>query len=117
MTLFVSVRPDEAACIQRVRFPHRQGLASQRESSLALCEVTSMAKRRQSDRQAPMQVKRLSPVTRIEQRPTVFENGKAPVGVGYGDCAGESAGVGERGMPGDGWMEELGKALGFSRDE
>jgi predicted ATPase len=28
------VRPDEAACIQRVRFPHRQGLASQRESSL-----------------------------------------------------------------------------------
>jgi hypothetical protein len=59
----VMVRPDEAAFIQRVRFPHRQGLASQRESSLALCKVTSMAKRRQSDRQAPTQVKRLSPVT------------------------------------------------------
>jgi len=44
----------------------------------------------------------------------VFENGKASVGVGYGDCAGDSAGVGERGMPGDGWVEELGKALGFS---
>jgi hypothetical protein len=63
VTLLVMVRPDEAAFIQRVRFPHRQGLASQRESSLALCKVTSMAKRRQSDRQAPTQVKRLSPVT------------------------------------------------------
>ena len=61
-----------------------------------------MTKRKQSDRQAATRVKRLSPVTRIEQRPTVFENGKAPVGVGYGDCAGDSAGVGERGMPGDG---------------
>jgi hypothetical protein len=50
---YVRVRPDEGACIQRVKFPHRQGLASQRESSLALCEVTNMAKRRQSDRQAP----------------------------------------------------------------
>jgi hypothetical protein len=52
------VRPDEAACIQRVRFPHRQGLASQRESSVALCEVTTTAKRRQSDQQALTQVKR-----------------------------------------------------------
>jgi len=32
----------------------------------------------------------------------VFQFGKAPVGVGYGDRAGDTAGVGERGMPGDG---------------
>jgi hypothetical protein len=36
-------------------------------------------------------------------------SGKAIVGVGYGDCAGDSAGVRERGTPGDGWMQELGK--------
>jgi hypothetical protein len=41
-------------------------------------------------------------------------SGKAIVGVGYGDCAGDSAGVRERGMPGDGWMEELGKPMGLS---
>src|ERR1051326_2388981 len=76
------VRPDEAACIQRVRFPPRQGLASQRESSLALCEVTSRAKRRQSDRQALTQVKRLSPVRKIEQMPTGSSFGKATVGAG-----------------------------------
>src|SRR5207245_1109434 len=57
----MGVRPDEASFIQRVRFPHRQGPASQRESSLALCEVTNMAKRRQSDRQAPTKVKRNEP--------------------------------------------------------
>jgi len=77
------VRPDEAAYIQRVRFPHRQGLASQRESSLALCEVTTTAKRRQSDRQALTQVKRWSPVREIEQMPTDSSFGKAPVGA---DC-------------------------------
>ena len=41
-------------------------------------------------------------------------NGKAIVGVGYGDCAGDSAGVRERGMSGDGWMQELGKPLRVS---
>jgi hypothetical protein len=41
-------------------------------------------------------------VTKNEPWPTVFHNGKAPVGVGYGDCAGDAAGVGERGMPRDG---------------
>jgi len=61
-----------------------------------------MTKRKQSDRQAATRVKRLSPVTEIEQWPTVFQFGKAPVGVGYGDCAEDAAGVGERGMPGDG---------------
>ena len=50
----------------------------------------------------------------MEQRPTVFPIGKAPVGVGHGDCAGDAAGVGERGMLGDGWMQELGKAFGLS---
>jgi hypothetical protein len=111
------VRPDEGACIQRVKFPHRQGLASQRESSLALCEVTNMAKRRQSDRQAPTQVKRLSPVREIEQMPTDSSFGKAPVDAGYGDCVGESAGVGERGMPRDGCMAQLGKPIEVSRGE
>jgi len=61
-----------------------------------------MTKRKQSDRQAVMRVKRLSPVTEIVQWPTVFQFGKAIVGVGYGDCAGDAAGVGERGMPEDG---------------
>ncbi len=51
------VRPDEASSIQEVQFLRRQGLASQRQSSLALCEVTNMAKRRQSDRQAATRVK------------------------------------------------------------
>jgi hypothetical protein len=94
--------PSEASSIQEVRFLPRQGLASQRESSLAPREVTTAAKRRQSDRQATTQVKRISPVTDVEQMPTVSSNGKAPVGVGYGDCAGESAGVEARGMPGNG---------------
>ena len=53
----------------------------------------------------------------MKQMPTVFNFGKAPVGVGYGDCAGESAGVGEHGMPGDGWMTELGKAIEVSQRE
>jgi hypothetical protein len=105
----VRVRPDEAACIQRVRFPRRQGLASQRESSLALCEVTTMAKRRQSDRQALTQVKRLSPVKKMEQMPTDYSLGKAQVDAGYGDCVGESGGVGEQSMSGNGRMTELGK--------
>jgi hypothetical protein len=114
VTLLVSVRPDEAACIQRVRFPHRQGPASQRESSLALCEVTTTAKRRQSDRQALTQVKRLSLVKKMEQMPTDYSLGKAPVGAGYGDCAGESAGVEEQSMSGNGRMTELGKAIEVS---
>jgi len=100
--IVAQVRPDEASSIQEVQFLRRQGPASQRESSLALCEVTTTAKRRQSDRQAATRVKRLSPVTRIEQRPTVFENGKAPVGVGYGDCVGDAAGVDARGTLGNG---------------
>jgi hypothetical protein len=68
-----------------------------------------MAKRRQSDRQAPTKVKRTSLVTVMKQMPTEFLFGKAPVGAGYGDCAGESAGVEARGMPGNGRMEELEK--------
>jgi hypothetical protein len=52
-----------------------------------------MTKRKQSDRQAATKVKRLSPVTEIVQWPTVFQFGKAIVGVGYGDCAGDAAGV------------------------
>src|SRR5438093_1355461 len=35
----------------------------------------------------------------MEQRPTVFPYGKAPVSASHGDGAGDSAGVGERGMP------------------
>src|SRR5438876_8667124 len=104
------VRPDEGACIQRVRFPHRQGLASQRESSLALCEVTSMAKRRQSDRQAPTQVKRLSPVREIEQMPTDSSFGKAPVGVGVMATTPENLPGSKRGACREkGSMEELEK--------
>ena len=76
-----------------------------------------MAKRRQSDRQAPTQVKRLSLDKVMKQRPTVFPIGKASVGVGHGDCAGESAGVGEQGMPGNGRMTELGKAIEVSQRE
>jgi len=96
-----------------VQFLPRQGLARQRESSLASheVEVTDATKRGQSVRQAATQVKRFSPVTNQLQRPTVSLNGKATVGVGFGDCAGDSAGVRERGMPGDGWMEELGKPM------
>ena len=102
---YVRVRPDEGARIQRVRFPHRQGLASQRESSLALCEVTSTAKRRQSDRQAPTQVKRLSLVREIEQMPTDSSFGKAPVNAGSWRrrrriCRGRRAGHAERWMRG-----------------
>jgi hypothetical protein len=68
-----------------------------------------MAKRRQSDRQALTQVKRLSPVKKMERMPTDYSLGKAPVGAGCGDCAGESAGVGEQSMLGNGRMTELGK--------
>jgi hypothetical protein len=53
----------------------------------------------------------------MEQMPTVFKFGKAPVGVGNGDCAGESAGVGERGMPGNGWVTELGKPTAVSSSD
>src|SRR5712692_850017 len=55
--LETEVRPDEATFSQRVKFPPRQGPASQRESSLAPREVTTAAKRRQSDRQAVTKVK------------------------------------------------------------
>ena len=51
------VRPDEASSIQEVQFLRRQGPASQRQSSLASCEASSMAKRKQSDRQAATRVK------------------------------------------------------------
>jgi len=53
----------------------------------------------------------------MEQMPTVFNFGKATVGVGHGDCVGESAGVGERGMPGKGWVEELGKPTAVSASD
>ncbi len=74
-----------------------------------------MAKRRQSDRQAATQVKRLSPVTLMEQMPTDSSPGKATVSVGYGDHAGESAGVRERGMSGKGCVAELGKPIEVSQ--
>ena len=45
----------------------------------------------------------------MKQVPTEFLFGKAIVGVGYGHCAGESAGVEARSMPGKGWMDELEK--------
>ena len=45
----------------------------------------------------------------MKQRPTVFPNGKATVGAGYGDRVGDAAGVGEPGMLGNGRVEELGK--------
>jgi hypothetical protein len=109
------VRLDEASFIQEVQFLPCQGLASQQELSLASCEVTTTTKRRQSDRQARTQVKQFSLVKCMEQRPTVFPIGKAPVGVGHGDCAGDAAGVGETGMPGDGWVEELGKPTEVSQ--
>ena len=62
-----------------------------------------------------MQVKRLSLVTKIERMPTGLLTGKAMVGVREGECAGESAGVRERGMLGKGLMEELGKPMEVSR--
>jgi len=59
----------------------------------------------------------MSPVRVMKQMPTEFPSGKATVGVGYGDCAGESAGVEARSMPGKGWMEELEKPTEVSFDE
>src|SRR3954469_25906867 len=60
--------PGQAWRFQRVRFPHRQGVkAPHRKSSLGLMEVTTRAKRRQSDGQAVTQVKRLSLVSRHPQ--------------------------------------------------
>jgi len=53
----------------------------------------------------------------MKQRPTAFLGGKAPVGAGYGDCAGDAAGVGEPGMPGDGRVEELAKPIEVSEHE
>jgi len=50
----------------------------------------------------------------MKQRPTVFPNGKATVGVGYGNCAGDAAGVEETGMPRDGRVEELAKPIEVS---
>jgi hypothetical protein len=49
--------------------------------------------------------------------PTDSSFGKAPVDAGYGDGVGESAGVEERGMPGDGSMAQLGKPIEVSRGE
>ena len=100
---------------QKVQFLPCQGPASQQESSLASREATTATKRRQSDRQARTQVKRFSLVRCMEQRPTVFPIGKARVGVGYGDCAGDAAGVGEPGMPGHGRVEELAKPTEVSQ--
>ena len=94
--------PSEASSIQEVRFLPRQGPASQRESSLARCEATTTAKRRQSDQQATTKVKRTSLVTDLVQRPTGSSSGKATVDVGYGDCVGDAAGVDARGTLGNG---------------
>ncbi len=108
------VRPDEASSIQEVQFLPCQGPASQQESSLTLCKATTTTERRQSDRQARTKVKQFSLVRCMKQRPTVFPNGKATVGVGYGNCAGDAAGVEEPGMPGDGQVEELAKPIEVS---
>jgi hypothetical protein len=94
--------PREASSIQEVQFLPRQGPASHRESSLALCEATTMAKRRQSDQQATTKVKRTSLVTDLVQRPTGSSSGKATVDAGYGDCVGDAAGVDARGTLGNG---------------
>jgi len=51
----------------------------------------------------------------MKQMPTEFPSGKAPVSVGYGDCAGESAGVEARSMPGNGWMIGVGKPTEVSQ--
>jgi len=75
-----------------------------------------MTKRRQRDKQAATQVKRYSPVTVMKRMPTVSPLGKAQVSAGYGDCAGESAGVEERGMFGNGGVSELGSSLAVSRE-
>jgi hypothetical protein len=53
----------------------------------------------------------------MKQRPTVFSNGKAIVGAGFGDCAGDAAGVGEPGMPRYGRVEELAKPIEVSERE
>ena len=76
--------------------------------------MTNVAKRRQGDGQAVMEVKRLSPVTLIERMPTVYRFGKATRGAGHGDRVGGSVGVEAHGMSGDGWMKELGKPIGVS---
>ena len=47
----------------------------------------------------------------------MFLIGKATVGAGYGDCAGDAAGVKEPGMLGNGRVEELGKPTEVSRCE
>src|SRR5262249_3544470 len=57
--------PGEAGRFQRVQFQPRQGEEPpHRESSLGRMEVTTWAKRRQSDVRAVTQVKRLSLVSR-----------------------------------------------------
>jgi len=53
----------------------------------------------------------------MKQRPTVFSNGKAKVGVGYGNCAGDAAGVEEPGMSRYGRVEELAKPTEVSEHE
>ena len=110
------MRRGKASSVQEVRFLPRQGLASHREPSLAPREVTNAAKRRQGDQRAATEVKRYSPVTDMEQVPTVLSCGKATVGAGYGHRVGEPAGVEERGTLGEGLVEELGKPLEVSRE-
>src|SRR5262249_553224 len=57
--------PGEAGRFQRVQFPPRQGEEPPHlESSLGRMEVTTWAKRRQSEVRAVTQVKRLSLVSR-----------------------------------------------------
>ena len=72
--------PGKAWRFQRVQFPPRQGAEPlHRESSLGLTEVTTWAKRRQSDTRAVTQVKQLSSVRTI-RRPTGSKIWKAMVG-------------------------------------
>ena len=59
----------------------------------------------------------MSLVRVMKQMPTEFPSGKAPVSAGYGNCAGESAGVEARSMPGNGRVNELGKPTEVSDDE
>ena len=96
------VRQEKSHLSRRCNSYPRQGPASHRESSLALCEATTTAKRRQSDQQATTKVKRTSLVTDLVQRPTGSSTGKATVDVGYGDCVGDAAGVDARGTLGNG---------------
>jgi hypothetical protein len=85
--------PGQAWRIQRVKFPSRQGAKPlHRESSLGLMEVTTWAKRRQSDGRAVTQVKRLSLVSRHPQADRVEylegNSRRSKKAMTAGDCGG-----------------------------